>query len=72
MQKYTVFYCPKWNSFAEVLGMMLVFNLILCMKQNATKTRVVRTHLACLHDQNKSGFLEGWLFSNQSEIFENF
>jgi len=25
-----------------------------------------------LHDQNKSGFLEGRLFSNQSKLFENF
>jgi len=28
--------------------------------------------LACLHDQSKSGFLEGRLFSSQSEFFENF
>jgi len=30
------------------------------------------THIACLHDQNKSGFLEGWLLSNQSEQSEVF
>jgi len=28
--------------------------------------------LACLHDQNKSGFLEGRPFFSQSELFENF
>jgi len=28
--------------------------------------------LACLHDQNKSGFLEGRLLSSQSEQFEKF
>jgi len=27
-------------------------------------------HVACLHDQNKSGFLEGRLLSRQSEQFE--
>jgi len=31
-----------------------------------------RIYIACLHDQNKSGFLEGRLFSSQSELFENF
>jgi len=29
-------------------------------------------HIACLHDQNKSGFLEGRVFSNQSELFQYF
>jgi len=28
--------------------------------------------IACLHDQNKSGFLEGGLLSSQSEEFEKF
>jgi len=28
--------------------------------------------LACLHDQNKSGFLGGRLFSSQSGLFKNF
>jgi len=28
--------------------------------------------LACLHDQNKSGFFGGRLFSNQSEPFQYF
>jgi len=28
--------------------------------------------IACLHVQNKSGFLEGQLFSSQSELFEAF
>jgi len=28
--------------------------------------------LTCLHDQNKSGFLEGRLFSSQSELYEYF
>jgi len=27
--------------------------------------------LTCLHDQYKSGFLEGRLLSSQSELFEN-
>jgi len=30
------------------------------------------TTISCLHDQNKSGFLEGRLFSSQSELFEHF
>jgi len=30
------------------------------------------TYLACLHDQNKSGFLEGRLLSSQSEQSEKF
>jgi len=29
-------------------------------------------YLACLHDQNKSGFLEGRLLYNQSELFNTF
>jgi len=28
--------------------------------------------IACLHDQNKCGFLEGQLLSSQSEPFEKF
>jgi len=28
--------------------------------------------IACLHDQNNSVFLEGRLFSSQSELFESF
>jgi len=28
--------------------------------------------VTCLHDQNKSGFLEGRLFTNQSELLESF
>jgi len=31
-----------------------------------------KTIIACSHDQNKSGFLEGRLFSSQSELFEYF
>jgi len=34
------------------------------------KTKVA--FLACLHDQNKSGFFGGPAFSSQSELFENF
>jgi len=30
------------------------------------------TQLACLHDQNKSGFFGGPAFSSQSELFDNF
>jgi len=29
-------------------------------------------HVACLHDQNKSSFFGGPVFSSQSELFENF
>jgi len=32
----------------------------------------VKQLLACLHDQNKMAFLEGRLFSSQSDVFENF
>jgi len=28
--------------------------------------------LSCLHHQNKSGFLEGWLLSSQSEQFKKY
>jgi len=30
------------------------------------------TYIACLHNQTKVTFLEGRLFSSQSELFENF
>jgi len=30
-----------------------------------------RRYIACLHDQNKSVFLEGGLFSSQSGLIEN-
>jgi len=33
---------------------------------------VLFPQLACLNDQNKSGFLEGRPFSSQSGLFENF
>jgi len=36
------------------------------------KINSVLVLLACLHDQNKSGFLEGRLFSSQSELLESF
>jgi len=29
-------------------------------------------HIACLHDQSKSGFFGGMAFSSQSGFFENF
>jgi len=32
---------------------------------------MVRLYLASLHDQKKSVFLEGWIFSSQSELFES-
>jgi len=32
----------------------------------------INLYLACLHDQNKSGFLEGPAFYSQSEVFEYF
>jgi len=31
-----------------------------------------RPLIACLHDQNKSGFLEGRLLTSQSEQFKNY
>jgi len=37
-----------------------------------SKVLFLHTLLACLHDQYKSGSLEGRLFSNQSELFESF
>jgi len=36
------------------------------------KFTVVPSFLACLHDQNKSGFMEGQLLSSQSEQSEKF
>jgi len=32
----------------------------------------INSFVACLHNQSKSGFLEGRLFSSQSGVFENF
>jgi len=32
----------------------------------------IRLRIACLHDQNKSGILDGRLFSSQSELSEYF
>jgi len=33
---------------------------------------LLKTQLACLHDQSKDGFFEGPAFSSQSGLFENF
>jgi len=45
-------------------------DFIATFKMRKRKQR--KTMLACLHDQNKGGFLEGRLISNQSEQSEKF
>jgi len=40
------------------------------MVENSVRLCTLRILLACLHDQNKSGFLEGRLLSSQSEQSE--
>jgi len=37
-----------------------------------TPTTLVTNQTACLHDQNKSSFLEGRLFSSQPGLFKTF
>jgi len=36
------------------------------------RIKVTETHLACLHDQNKSGFFGGPAFFLPSDLFDNF
>jgi len=38
----------------------------------AVPKSTIQQYLACLHDQNKSGILEGRLLNSQSEQFEKF
>jgi len=39
---------------------------------NPGKSEIIRALIACLHDQNKSEFLEGRLLSSQSEQFKKY
>jgi len=39
---------------------------------NAAIFVLLSAYIACLHDQNKSGFFGGPDFSSQSGLFENF
>jgi len=47
--------------------------LVVLKKKRKKKQLILEfIHSRSLHDQSKSAFLEGQLFSNQSGLFENF
>jgi len=51
---------------------MTIMKGMVCQNQSAEQNLQLRSQLACLHVQSKSGFLEDRLFSSQSGLCEKF